>query len=254
MAISRQELLDNIRKYVKTHDGKIPGERSFAAATRIRQSSWKGRYWARWTDAVREAGYKANTLTQKVSDEDILARLANLVTKLGHFPVRDEINMEARQTPGLPTWETVRKRYGGMPETAEALLELSRKTGNKALGALCEGRLQREASRPVPVKKQKAQAAAKTGFVYLKYSPSLRLYKIGKANDAERRGMSIGILLPTDLVPRHEIKTDQPNILERYWHARFQQKRKQGEWFDLNTDEVEAFKKRREFMFSEFFP
>jgi hypothetical protein len=35
---------------------------------------------------------------------------------------------------------------------------------------------------------------------------------------------------------------------------RFRSKRKQGEWFEPNTLDVEAFKARREFMFSEFFP
>jgi hypothetical protein len=141
-----------------------------------------------------------------------------------------------------------------MPGIAVALLDFSQKTGNKALASLCEGRLQREVSKTVVATTSKHQAVAKTGFVYLKYSPSLRLYKIGKAKDADRRGRSIGILLPEDLLPRHEIKTDQPYLLEKYWHGRFRQKRKQGEWFELNTADIEAFKKRREFMFSEFFP
>lgn len=92
------------------------------------------------------------------------------------------------------------------------------------------------------------------GFVYLKYSRSLRLYKIGKANDSDRRGAGISLLLPEDLISKHEIKTDCPYVLEKYWHNRFRSKRKQGEWFDLNRSEVESFKARRKFMFSEFFP
>jgi hypothetical protein len=65
--------------------------------------------------------------------------------------------------------------------------------------------------------------------VYLKYSPSLRLYKIGKANNAKKRGAGISLLLPEDLVAKHEIKTDCPFILEKYWENRFREKRKQGD-------------------------
>jgi hypothetical protein len=80
------------------------------------------------------------------------------------------------------------------------------------------------------------------------------LYKIGKANDADRRGAGISLLLPEDLVPKHEIRTDCPYILEKYWENRFRAKKKQGEWYELTSADISSFKKRREFIFSEFFP
>ena len=91
-------------------------------------------------------------------------------------------------------------------------------------------------------------------MVYLKYSPSLRLYKIGKSKDGDKRGAGISLLLPEDLVAKHEIKTDCPFILEKYWHSRFHSKRRQGEWFEPTKSDVEAFKKRRIYMFAEYFP
>jgi len=254
MATSREEILSEISKFVAANEGQIPGERTFATATRIKGSAWKGKYWARWTDAVREAGYDPNAMTQKIPDEDILERLAGFITELGHFPVRDEINMQARGKSGFPVWQTVKKRYGGMPQTAAALLEFSRKTENKSLAKLCESRLERETLKPKRAAIQQRLARGKLGFVYLKYSPSLRLYKIGKADNAEKRGAGISLLLPEDLVPKHEIKTDYPYILEKYWENRFRAKKKQGEWYDLNSSDIESFKQRREFMFSEFFP
>lgn len=145
MAISKEEILVELRKFVVVNNGMIPGERTFVAATRIKQSAWKGKYWARWTDAVREAGYDPNAMTPKIPDEGILEGLAAFITKLGHFPVRDEINMQARTALGFPVWQTIKKRYGGMPQTAAALLEFSRKTANTALAGLCEARLEREA-------------------------------------------------------------------------------------------------------------
>lgn len=254
MAISREEILAEIRKFVAANNGVVPGERTFVAATRIKQSAWKGKHWARWGNAVREAGYDPNAMTRKIPDEGILEPLAGFITKLGYFPVRDEINIQARTAPGFPVWQTIKKRYGGMPQTAAALLEFSRETANTALTKLCEARLEREALKPKHDANGQRQTAVNVGFVYLKYSPSLRLYKIGKANDADRRGAGISLLLPEDLVPKHEIRTDCPYILEKYWENRFRARKKQGEWYDLTSADIHSFKKRREFIFGEFFP
>ena len=43
MLISREEILAEIRKFVAANDGAIPGERTFLAATRIKESAWKGK-------------------------------------------------------------------------------------------------------------------------------------------------------------------------------------------------------------------
>ena len=254
MAISKEEILTEIRKFVEANGGDIPGERTFVSATRIKQSAWKGKYWVRWTDAVREAGYDPNEMMKRIPDEDILGKLADFVIKLGHFPVRDEINIHARTVPGLPIWGTIKKRYGGMPNTAKALLDFSIKTGSTALTNLCQERLDRETLKPTRAAASPGKAAIRAGFVYLKYSPSLRLYKIGKAIKPDKRGAGISLLLPEDLVPKHEIETDYPFILEKYWENRFRAKRKQGEWYDLNSQDIESFRMRRVFFFSEFFP
>jgi hypothetical protein len=254
MTISKHEIIAELHKVVAANDGVVPGERTFAAATRIKESAWKGRHWARWTDAVREAGYDPNAMTQRIPDEGILEGLAGFIIKLGHFPVRDEINMQARAVAGFPVWHTIRKRYGGMPQTAAALLEFSRKTANPELARLCQERLQRENIKPKSDADRQRPKAIKAGFVYLKYSRSLRLYKIGKANDADKRGAGISLLLPEDLLAKHEIRTDYPYILEKYWEHRFRARKKQGEWYDLTSADIDSFKKRREFLFGEFFP
>jgi Meiotically up-regulated gene 113 len=254
MPVTREQIIAEIRKLVAANGGDIPGERTFEAATRIKPSSWKGWFWARWTDAVRDAGYDPNALTQKIPDEELLEKLAGYVSSLDHFPVRDEINVYARTVQGFPVWQTIRKRYGGMPETAAALLEFARTNGNDRLAGLCEERIEREKSKPLPAPSNGSSKGTALGFVYLNYSPSLRLYKIGKADNPKKRGAGISLLLPDDLIPKHEIRTDCPFLLETYWHSRFKARRKQGEWFDLTSAEIESFKSRREFIFREYFP
>jgi hypothetical protein len=84
---------------------------------------------------------------------------------------------------------------------------------------------------------------AEFGFVYLMKSG--RFYKVGNSRNVERRNYELGIKLPEKLDMIRKIRTDDPVGIEAYWHSRFKDKRKQGEWFDLSKEDVSAFKRRK---------
>ena len=61
----------------------------------------------------------------------------------------------------------------------------------------------------------------------------------------ERAVGNAEVRLPENLDLIHEIKTDDPSGIEAYWHKRFEAKRMNGEWFDLSSADIKAFKRWR---------
>jgi len=83
----------------------------------------------------------------------------------------------------------------------------------------------------------------KFGCVYL--IKSGKFFKIGKTDHLGRRTYELGIQLPESVELVHKIQTDDPIGIEKYWHNRFEQKRKRGEWFELKNEDIRAFKRRK---------
>jgi hypothetical protein len=81
------------------------------------------------------------------------------------------------------------------------------------------------------------------GYVYLMKAG--RFYKIGRTNVLGRRERELVIQLPEAAKGIHSIKTDDPTGIEEYWHRRFHNRRKNGEWFELTSQDLATFRRRK---------
>lgn len=239
--MKKQHILDEITRTAAANGGRPLGRLAFLKATGIKEIDWRGKYWARWNDAINEAGLAPNTLVAAYTDGHLLTQLAGLVRELGRYPTASEVQLKRRRDPAFPS-QTVYERFGGKAEQARKLMEHCATTpGFEDVADLC-----RSVAKVQPQSDASDGAQdddTKHGFVYL--IKSGRHYKIGRSNAAGRREREIALQLPERADTVHVIRTDDPPGIEAYWHQRFAAQRLNGEWFVLTADDVRAFKRRK---------
>jgi len=67
--VEKEHIVAEIRRTAAANGGKALGKGRFAAETGIREPDWRGRCWARWSDALGEAGFGPNEF-QTATPED----------------------------------------------------------------------------------------------------------------------------------------------------------------------------------------
>jgi hypothetical protein len=238
--MNKQKILDEIRRTAKTNSGVPLGRDRFERETGIKESDWSGRFWARWSDAVKEAGFEPNRMVSAYEEEFLLEQYVSLIRELGRLPVNPEVRMKRREDPTFPNEKTF-ARFGNKAQLANKLAEYCRsKTGYEDILTLC-GTTQTIAKREDADNGKENEI--EFGFVYL--IKSGRYYKVGRSNAVGRREREIALQLPEKANTVHIIRTDDPPGIEAYWHQRFMDRRKNGEWFELSAVDVKAFKRRK---------
>ncbi len=238
---SKSHILDEIKRTSQENGGVPLGQSRFRSETGIRRSDWYGKYWLRWGDAVREAGFSPNVLQVGLPEEQLLEKLVTLIRELGHYPLDAELRMERRSDSGFPPHSVLAGRFGRKHQLAGKLVKYClARDGYEDVVKICRP-LAAESTETEEV--SDVQTFGQMGAVYLLKSG--RYYKIGRTNAVGRREREIAIQLPEKTTLIHQIKTDDSAGIEAYWHRRFQDQRKQGEWFALTPRDVSAFRRRK---------
>ena len=233
-------ILQQIELVAAKNGGRTPGKGAFESATGIKESDWLGKYWARWSEAVLEAGLSPNVLQKSYDREHVIQSFVRLIRELGKFPVTAEIKLKARSDKCFPAPNTIANHLGKQSGRAAIIRSYCEETGGmEDVIQICIPHI-----KPEPVAPDDVEASLPNfGFVYLLRSG--KYYKIGNTNNPDRRRYEIGLQLPEKVHHIHSIETDDASGIEAYWHNRFRKKRLEGEWFDLSADDIKIFRRRK---------
>lgn len=238
--MDKRHILNEIARTAAENGGVALGRQKFFEATGIRESDWSGKYWARWGDAVKEAGLEPNQLQEAFPEAHLLEKFAELIRELGHIPTSPEIRMKARSSPTFPSHNTFTRLGSKSERIARTHAYCVERQELLDVAAICEPYLVSTGSEE---EDSNEEADANAGYVYL--IKSGRYYKIGRTNSLLRRERELAIQLPEPAETVHTIATDDPPGIEAYWHRRYAEKRKNGEWFELSSADVKAFRRRK---------
>src|SRR5580692_3753282 len=236
--MKKEHILEEIRRTAAANGRKALGIARFEQETGINPWDWQ-RFWPRYGDAVREAGCIQSEFIKGYDETDLLSKYAKLAHELGRLPAKGDLRVKAHAEPGFPSFKAF-ERWGRKSELIKKLINYCQsKPEYQDVLQLCSEYIPRTKDDNSEV----VGTLGGTGFVYL--IKSGHFHKIGKTNSTGRREYELAIQLPEKAVQIHKIETDDPRGVEGYWHNRFKDKRKNGEWFDLNALDVAAFKKWR---------
>lgn len=232
MTIQRAEIIQKIRD-LAIESGRPPGKQLFLKKTGISESQWYGLYWTSWGDALEEAGLKRNNVPEKISRESLLMYYALATRHFGKIPTKAELRMYRLQGHEMPADKTYNNTFLNKAALDADLSAYIHKTEEF-----------RDLRETVPLTLHDSDSPTpREGYVYLLSSG--RFFKIGRSDHIERRVKEISISLPERVDLIHTIRTDDPSGIEAYWHRRFADRRRNGEWFELRTEDIRAFKRRK---------
>jgi len=178
---------------------------------------------------------------QAAYNEDwLLSKVVQFIREKGKYPTVPEFDLKSYDAPDFPSYNTIRQRLGTQSQQVARVISYCESSPEYSdVIELCRAVPLCEKTEP----SDKGSEALKYGYVYLMKSG--HFFKIGCSGNVERRNYDIGIKLPEPVEVLHKIATDDPTGIEAYWHDRYKEKRRQGEWFDLSKEDVSAFKRRK---------
>lgn len=175
----RDLILSEIRRIAASREGQPPGQILFARETGIGEHQWRGKLWARWGDALVEAGFQPNDWTRRLDSDAVLAGVIDACRHFGRLPTSHETELFRKSAPSTAGAQAIRRHFGSRSNLVAALAQ--RAQDDPKLSDIA-AMLPKVDEPPSPRPKLERD---REGFVYLIRSGDF--YKVGRSDDIERR-------------------------------------------------------------------
>ncbi len=212
--MDKQYILREIKRTAAASGGRPHGAKRFFTETGIKESDWRGVHWARWGDAIREAGLQPNKKQSAYDESALIETLIQVMREFGRFPTLAELQLKTRRLKAdadgsFPSYKTF-QRLGSKQQLAVKVQSYCEaRPGYDDIKALCEA----IPNRP-PTQSDDDDSGSKESFGFVYLIKAGRHYKIGRTNALGRRERELGIQLPERANRVHTIRTDDPAGIE----------------------------------------
>ena len=199
--MDKEHIISEIIRTAAENGGKPLGRMKFETETGIKVTDWDGKYWTRWSDAIKEAGFEPNKFQSAYDENYLIEQLIVLIREKKGFPTYSDIRFKSYNTKGYPSHNTFNSLGKKREMIQKVLAYCQNKPEYQDVVKICN-------AVPIPIKKQdendSKEDESKFGYVYLMKSG--RFYKIGKSYHVGRREYEVGIQLPEPTETIHESK------------------------------------------------
>lgn len=236
--LTREEIIKKVQEWSRGNNDRTPSEKNVREELGIYSFQWS-LYWDRMTDLQRDAGLTPHVFDKtKFSREDYLDLFIKQIREYGKWPSKILLDRKHHTDSRFPTSGAYYTKFNKVSGLAKAVLEyVYNKKDFQDIVDICNSAL-----KEYPVQEEPSGVGGvKVGYVYLGIQKGD--YKIGHSKDPGRRREDISTMASEPFQTIHEIKTDDMEGVERYWHNRFKSKWIRGEWYKLNLSDVKAFKR-----------
>jgi hypothetical protein len=135
--MNKAHILREIKRTTIANGGMPLGKNKFERETGIKETDWFGKIWARWGDAIREAGFVPNKLTTAFDKAEVFSKFAQLARELGRIPVKGDLRLKKRNDSKFPN-EKVFDRFGTRSDFLKELADYCRKNEYEDVIPFCE--------------------------------------------------------------------------------------------------------------------
>ena len=132
--MKKEHILDEIRGNAQANGGLPLGGLAFYKQTDIKESDGAGTFWARWNDAVREAGFEPNQKRGAFAEDYVIEKFVALMREIGRFRTVTELRMKKLSDPTVPN-SKVYERFRSQPQLAAKIAEYA--TGREGYAQAC---------------------------------------------------------------------------------------------------------------------